>query len=339
MRYGEFSSLVEAGRASLRRLLGEGDALLRERFSGFYPGEMEDVLSVVLEHAMVGRLFEDAEVISMGRRWLRAYCLGRRMPFEPFEVVLLSAMEELEPRDGSLSGMRDMWEAESSVEKEAPSEGVFPPCPRGSLCEDLLGKLRAFDKDGAKAMVDGLLERGLPMDRIYQEVFRPVLYRVGDLWLSGTVSVSVEHYSTAMVQYLMAYIYLKRMPFAVRPRARVLVLCAQGEEHELGSRMVADLLEQRGFRSDYLGSSVPIRDVADFLSANDYFAVLISASMVRNVLSALELASLARRRRPRSLVVLGGLAFAYGSLASKVEADLVSFEVDPVLAFLEARLG
>ena len=44
-----------------------------------------------------------------------------------------------------------------------------------------------------------------------------------------------------------------------------MIACVAGETHEIGTRMVADLLELAGWDTIYLGGNVPISDVVQVL--------------------------------------------------------------------------
>lgn len=96
------------------------------------------------------------------------------------------------------------------------------------------------------------------MKSIYLEVLQPVQREIGNLWQTNEVSVAQEHYCTAATQLIMGRLY-PYLHLAPRNGKRVVVACVGGELHEVGARMVADILEMEGWDSYYLGANTPTR--------------------------------------------------------------------------------
>ena len=73
--------------------------------------------------------------------------------------------------------------------------------------------------------------------------------------------------------------------------------CVSGELHEIGARMLCDLLEMEGWNTIYLGANVPTAGIVDVLRDNHSNILAVSASMtfhipaVREVIAAVRLAS------------------------------------------------
>ena len=110
-----------------------------------------------------------------------------------------------------------------------------------------LAEARAMARD-----LDGL-------HRLYVEVIQPSQYRVGELWEAGELSVASEHLATAINSFVANSCYAPLARADVGgPRA--LIACTPEELHELGPRMLADLLECDGWDVDFYGSSRTERD-------------------------------------------------------------------------------
>lgn len=156
----------------------------------------------------------------------------------------------------------------------------------------------------------------------YLEVVEPAMAEVGRLWESGKISVAQEHVATAMAHRAMASLYA---PYVLTTpnRGRAIVLCATGELHEMGARMVADLLELDGWEVCYVGADVPVSELPSLFEPPPFLAA-ISASMFFHVPRVLEIVALLRANPATAgvRIVVGGRAFVdQPELAERVGAD------------------
>jgi MerR family transcriptional regulator, light-induced transcriptional regulator len=121
--------------------------------------------------------------------------------------------------------------------------------------------LRAADVAGAYRIASRPLERGMPLCALYQRVIAPAMHELGRLWEVGAITVADEHLATGLTHRVLAAI---RPPELIEQgfdsssnRPCALLAAVQGEQHALGLRMVADLLEDCGYQVAYLGADVP----------------------------------------------------------------------------------
>src|SRR5688500_1213618 len=95
------------------------------------------------------------------------------------------------------------------------------------------------DRRRAESFARRVFERRGPLF-LYEEVVRPALQEVGNLWYLNRLNVADEHLATATAEAAVAALYSL---FTWPPRGpRALIACVQGERHGLGARMIADLL-------------------------------------------------------------------------------------------------
>ena len=154
-------------------------------------------------------------------------------------------------------------------------------------------------------------------------VVQPSLYRLGDQWESGAVSVAEEHMGTAIAARVMAAFY--PMIFSTpKTRGTAVVSTAANEFHEMGGRMVADALTLSGWETHFLGANVPIDSVLNLLEARRVDLLALSVMMPFNLSSLLDLIE-GMRARPalnRVRVMVGGWMFSVISdLWASVSAD------------------
>lgn len=157
----------------------------------------------------------------------------------------------------------------------------FPTAQSQKLAKEKEAYLNALlnsDRNGAKQIIDDLLERGVGIEDIYLNVFTDTMRRVGELWHDGIISVGVEHYCTAVTQYLMSTMY--EQIFNSERKNKKMIACAVGSElHEMGIRMVTDIFELNGWDTYYLGANLPIAEIIDFAKINKPDVIALSITM------------------------------------------------------------
>ena len=85
---------------------------------------------------------------------------------------------------------------------------------------------------------------------------------IGELWERDAISVADEHLATEISQRVAARLFWRALNGRPRRRERVVMAAVQGEEHVLGLRLAADVLESAGFDVLYLGADLPLRGTA-----------------------------------------------------------------------------
>jgi methanogenic corrinoid protein MtbC1 len=181
--------------------------------------------------------------------------------------------------------------------------------PLAELANQYLSALLRYDRHSASALILAAVENKVSIKEIYSHVFERCQYEIGRLWQSNVVSIAQEHYCTASTQLIMSQLY----PYIFRAerifRGTIVAACVSGELHEIGARMLCDLLEMEGWNTIYLGANVPTAGIVDVLRDNHSNILAISASMtfhireVRDVIAAVRLAS------PTTTILVGGYAF------------------------------
>jgi diguanylate cyclase (GGDEF)-like protein len=104
------------------------------------------------------------------------------------------------------------------------------------------------------------------------------MWRIGELWEEGELSVADEHLATALTHQVMAGVYGPSLDHKVKP-GRVLLAGVEGEQHALGLRMAADVIELAGYETVYLGADVPTDDLLQAVAARSPDLVCLSATM------------------------------------------------------------
>ena len=144
------------------------------------------------------------------------------------------------------------------------------------LSESLVGQFRELDEVAATgAIAQAFAIHSIEHVCLY--LFAPALERIGQLWRDGEVTVTVEHFATAIVRAQLETLFRMASPGGSGPLA--LVGCAPGELHELGSLMLAVFLRRAGLRVVYLGQSVELEGLINAIQGARPATVMLSAAL------------------------------------------------------------
>ncbi len=139
---------------------------------------------------------------------------------------------------------------------------VLPP--PSTLMNGYLQALLKGNRMLAQEFVLDAFRAGMPIQKIYLEVFQPALYEVGRRWEIGQVSVAQEHLATAITQTVLANIY-SEATFKANNKQQAVIACLNGNYHEMGARMIADFLQIAGYNAMFLGANTPAESLLSMI--------------------------------------------------------------------------
>jgi len=110
----------------------------------------------------------------------------------------------------------------------------------------------------------------LSFREIFKEYFIPLLQELGYLWQSNTISSTHEHFITNLVKQKV-YTNTEKVHRSeyVNNKSFVLFL-PENEIHELGILYLNYELNLRGYKSIFLGQSVPIENLEPLIASNEF---------------------------------------------------------------------
>ena len=124
-------------------------------------------------------------------------------------------------------------------------------------------------KDESKQIVElivYLLRDERAIEDIMDHLIAGVLYRIGNSYLNGILTIGDEHSATHVMRDVLIYLkeHLRELGFSrpARKKPVTIVGCGREEEHEIGALMVRLVLEMNGWRVVYLGLDVPTEEFA-----------------------------------------------------------------------------
>ncbi len=276
-------------------------------------------------------------------RWtagvLQSRGIAPRFLTENLEQVGDALQEVLDPEDRALvqmilrAGIDAAQEGGKGAERAEDDEGDPASDDDLSLSRSIyLQAILQGDKRAAVTVVHQALERH-PVTAVYRRIVEGAQVDVGRLWAQNEITVAREHMATTVSQYVLGELY-SRLPTPETILGRAVITGVEGEQHQLGANMVADLLEAEGWSVRFLGTQMPHRDIVEAVENHEADAVGISATMLFNVSSVANLVRDLRAAVGANLrIVVGGRAFgASPELWRDMGADATGSDLDEALA-------
>ncbi len=200
--------------------------------------------------------------------------------------------------------------------------------------EHLLEAFNRLDETTANMLMASMLAI-YPIEQVCTGLIAPVLWRIGQLWEEGKLSVSVEHFSSCFFRGLLTNL------FYVTPTPRsgplVIACCAPGEPHELAPLMIALFLRRAGIRVAYLGQSIETAGLLHTARQLSPAMLCISLTMPAYLASLIDLGRQVRDLpAPRPILAFGGQVFnQYAHLVSQVPGMYLNGDLNAVTTQLQ----
>jgi MerR family transcriptional regulator, light-induced transcriptional regulator len=178
--------------------------------------------------------------------------------------------------------------------------------------EPLLKKLRAdlfealcnADREKAKEIALDYLKL-FSLEEFYEDILTPVMYRIGDLWAQGSLSVITEHVCSNIAGSLIHAINAQSKPRG--HKATVLICSPEGELHHLAADMFESILLQKGYEVYNAAPSAPAESIVKMIPTCNPHLIMISVTLQDHLRPAIRLTS-SIRVKFKLPVLLGGLA-------------------------------
>jgi methanogenic corrinoid protein MtbC1 len=280
--------------------------------------------------SITGRVADLAAAVQAGRpevfceqvRWSRSAFEARGVPTDDLlrSIDVLGEAVERQIPEGDRAMVMEFLTAAGKALHEAtptPPSTITTSTAHGRLAARyLLAVLEGDRRAASDIIVTALREGRLSFRDCYEQVFLPVQQEVGRMWHMNDLTVAEEHFTTATTILVMGQIYAF-MPRAASNAKTVVAASVQGNAHDMGVRMVADYFEMSGWRSVYLGPSVPATDLATAVDHFDADLVALSAYLPSH-LRVTEDTIAATRSHPKgrsARIIVGGPAFQHAENA------------------------
>jgi MerR family transcriptional regulator, light-induced transcriptional regulator len=268
--------------------------------------------------------------------WAKVMLATRNVPVADLADNLRIMTDVLAGYGDAVRCIRGAIELLPTMADDLPSH-LDPRSPLWSLSSEYLNALLSARRGEAAAAIASALDGGVSIRDVYRGVFEPVQQEIGRLWQMNKVTVAQEHFATAATQHIMAGLY-DRIFTGARRGLRAVAMCVGGELHEVGLRIITDLLELDGWETWYLGASMPPAAAVQLCVEQNAHVLLVSATLPPH-LTAVGDVIRAFRGRPElapAKVVVGGRAFRSVPDAWRtIGADGYAWNADECIALLD----
>lgn len=137
----------------------------------------------------------------------------------------------------------------------------------------------------AREVVRDFYEQGYNVKDIYFTLIERVLVEVGTLWEKGHIDVWQEHFISEALLNIIGE--LKAMEKQLPGKGCSILAFTSGPEmHNIGLRMITDLLQLEGYNIIYLGSNLPVTSIIKAIEMERPDIVAISTTLPYHIDSA-----------------------------------------------------
>ena len=142
-----------------------------------------------------------------------------------------------------------------------------------SLIKSAIEAINLYDDESLETI---LLKSTSQMSqpKLIEHFIVPLVYRIGELWNAGELRVANEHMASAVIRTFLAnqienYSFSENSP---------IIVCAtpRGQEHEFGALIAGLVAASSGWRVIYLGTNLPIEEIAAVATSVDVKAIALS---------------------------------------------------------------
>jgi DNA-binding transcriptional MerR regulator/methylmalonyl-CoA mutase cobalamin-binding subunit len=142
---------------------------------------------------------------------------------------------------------------------------------------------------------------------LIEKLIIPLVYRIGDLWHDGTIRIANEHLASSIIRSFLSNIIESFHVADSSPK----IICAtpRGQEHELGALIVGVIAASEGWGVIYLGSNIPVEEIAAAAEQTEAKAVALSLVYPKDdPLLPRDIIKLGKMLPEKAVLVAGGRA-------------------------------
>jgi len=178
------------------------------------------------------------------------------------------------------------------------------------LFQNYLKDLLAGRRSRCQQTVRILIDNDIDVKRIYVDLFQRSMYQVGEFWEENRITVANEHLAAAITESLISLIYPKIFS-RQQSGKKAVIACTVNEYHQIGAKMVTDILEMNGWDGYFLGANTSPEEVLPNIQEIQPDLVGFSLSIPSNLDNLKHTIEMVKTDFPRLELVYGGQAFRW----------------------------
>lgn len=180
-----------------------------------------------------------------------------------------------------------------------------------SLYEDFYDAFEKLEQEKCIELISNALKnQEVSIIDLYENVLRKSMAHLTDVETDVNHKIWKEHIQSGIVRSVieLAYPYVLNSR-NTKPLKRAAVICPDGEQHELGARMVSDYVRIMGFETYFVGRDTPRKELFDLINALNLDLIAISVTNYYNISKAIQMISFIETNFPSVKLIVGGKGF------------------------------
>ncbi|MHC4562428.1 MAG: cobalamin B12-binding domain-containing protein [Planctomycetota bacterium] len=207
------------------------------------------------------------------------------------------------------------------------------------LFAEYLSHLFAGRRYEARRLLLDAHDHGTQAGKLLRGVVWPAMEQIEELYRAHEISLIVEHMASR-VNRMVADQLQGLLPREPRTGKRIVVVCGEGENEELGAQMTADVFEAKGWITWFIGAGVPNDEILAFVADSEPDILCLYGTRPRGVPDARRLIDLIREVgvcEEMQILASGGVFNRAEGLAEEINADLFAPNVAEALKVVAAH--
>jgi methanogenic corrinoid protein MtbC1 len=151
------------------------------------------------------------------------------------------------------------------------------------------------------------LKLGLAPEKVADSLLMPALRQIGVLWERNKISAAAEHLATEITRYVI-YRLFDSLPPKKRVSASAVLACVPGDQHDIGTDLMSNLLASEGWSVVFIGRESPQQDLLETVLRVRPNVVFLSVSLISHLPAAGSLVLGLKEKAPDAAIILGGAA-------------------------------
>jgi MerR family transcriptional regulator, light-induced transcriptional regulator len=168
-----------------------------------------------------------------------------------------------------------------------------------------------LEKTNCVNMVYQWLEEGqITIIELYEDILVEALAYLTDVESNPNHKIWFEHIQSSIVRTIieMAHPFVLKEKKEHQSNLKAAVLCPDGEQHELGARMINDYLVLSGVDSYFVGRDTPRKEFVDMINVMNLDLVAISVTNYYNTSEVSRTVDLIKAHNKDVDIIVGGRA-------------------------------
>lgn len=207
-----------------------------------------------------------------------------------------------------------------------------------SECSLFHSLVAGCEQEAANDLIGAHLN-GETLTEIFDDLFCPVMRRIGELWFNGELSITQEHIATRVA--CNAVYKLRNVLPVAKMNGKLAMCCAmEGDFHELPTHLAQTIFENEGWEVLNFGSNTPLYSLTEEVLRHSPELICIAATVISDVERLARDYKIFTEQigKLKIPIVLGGRAFENEPTRRRFPADLYAGSFSELVEFAQRLL-